>query len=93
MYSTVKYTDDSRDSRMEWKIRIQHDPYSLDLAPFDFAFFPQLKSDLHGKRLSDRYELRTESDLKRTWFGDIYGKWVQRRRKCVKHQGEYFEKL
>ena len=40
MYSTVKYTDDSRDSRMEWKIRIQHDPYSLDLAPFDFVFFP-----------------------------------------------------
>ena len=67
MYNTVKYTDDSRDSRkekLEWKI-IQHDPYSLDLTPFDFAFFPQLKSDLHGKRFSDMYELRTESDLKR----------------------------
>ena len=41
-YSTVKYTDNSRDSRkekLEWKIRIQHDPYSLDLVPFDFAFF------------------------------------------------------
>ena len=68
MYSTVKYTDDSRDSRkekLEWKIRIQHDPYSLALVPFDSAFFPQLKSDLHGKRFSDMYELRTESDLKR----------------------------
>ena len=68
MYSTVKYTEDSRDSRKEkpeWKIRIQHDPYSLDLAPFDFAFFPQLKSDLHGKRFSNMYELRTISDLKR----------------------------
>ena len=65
-YSTVKYTDDSRDSRkekLEWKIRIQHDPYSLNLAPFNFAFFPQLKSDLHGKWFSDLYELRTESDL------------------------------
>ena len=63
-----KYTDDSRDLRkekLEWKIRIQHAPYSLDLAPFDFAFFPQLKSDLHGKRFSDMYVLRTESDLKR----------------------------
>ena len=49
MYSTVRYADDTRDSRkekMEWKIRreygrIQHAPYSVDLAPFDFAFFPQ----------------------------------------------------
>ena len=45
--------------------RIQHAPYSLDLAPFDFAFFPQLKSNLHGKRFSDFDELRTESDLKK----------------------------
>ena len=68
MYSTVKYTDESIDSRkekLEWKIRIQHAPYSLNLAPFDFTFFPQLKSDLHGKRFSDLYELRTESGLKR----------------------------
>ena len=46
MYRTVKYTDDFRDSRkekLEWKIRIQHAPYSLDLAPIDFVFFPQLK--------------------------------------------------
>ena len=42
--------------------RTQHDPFSLDLAPFDFAFFPQLKSDLHGKRFSDLKYLRTESD-------------------------------
>ena len=45
--------------------RIQHTPYSLDLAPFDFAFLPLLKSDLHGKRFSDLDELRTESDLKK----------------------------
>ena len=37
-----------------------------DLAPFYFAYFPQLKSDLQGKRsrFSDLDELRTESDLK-----------------------------
>ena len=67
MYSTVKYTDDTTDSRkekLEWKIRrdtVGHNmPCSLDLAPF----LPQLKSDLHGKRFSDLDELRTESDLK-----------------------------
>ena len=45
--------------------RIQHSPFSLDLGPFDFASFPQLKSDLHGKCFSDLDELRTESDLKK----------------------------
>ena len=45
--------------------RRQHAPYSLDLVLFDFAFFPQLKSDLHGKRFSDLNELRKESDLKK----------------------------
>ena len=74
MYSTVKYTDDTRDSRkkkLEWKIRRNTVGYnvprmnSLDLVPFDFAFLPQLKSDLHGKRFSDLDELRTESDLKK----------------------------
>ena len=71
MYSTVKYTDYSRFAGGETGVedkkrygRIQHDPYSLDLAPFDFAIFPQLKSDLQGKRFSDLDELRTESDLK-----------------------------
>ena len=40
MYSTVKYTDDTRDSRVEDKERYdrkQHAPYSLDIVPFDFA--------------------------------------------------------
>ena len=32
---------------------IQHAQYSPDLAPFDFAFFSQLKSDLNGQRFSD----------------------------------------
>ena len=41
--------------------RIQRAPYSLDLAPFYYAFL----SHLHGKRLSDLDELRTESDLKK----------------------------
>ena len=99
MNSTVKYTDDTRDSRtekLEWKIRrdrIQHATDSPDLAPFDFKFSTQLKSDLHGKRFSNLDELRIESDLKKTCFRDIYGKWVQQQRKCIQHQEEYSEKL
>ena len=40
-------------------------PVSQELAPLDFAFFPRLKSNLHGKRLSDLFEQRIESDLKK----------------------------
>ena len=38
--------------------RIQHAPYSLNLAPYDFAFYR-----LHGKRFSDLDKLHTELDL------------------------------
>ena len=31
--------------------------------------------------------------LKKTWFGDVNGKWVQRHKNCVPLQEEYFEKL
>ena len=68
--------------------RIQRAPYSLDLLPFYYAFLPHM----HGKRLSDLEELCTDS-LKKTWFCDIYGKWVQLHRKCVQHQKEYLEKM
>ena len=48
VYSTVKYTDDTRDSRKKTTevedkksyCRIQHDQYSLDLAPFDCVLSP-----------------------------------------------------
>ena len=65
----------------EWqkrRDRIQHALYSKDLTTFDFVFFPQLKSDVRGKQLSDLDELHRESDpTKRhglTWFDDIYAK-------------------
>ena len=67
MYSTVKYTDEtinSRKEKLEWKVRKATVGYNMSLAPFDFVFFPQLKSDLYGKRFSDLDELCTESDLK-----------------------------
>ena len=45
--------------------RIQNPQYSLDLAPFDFAFSPQMKSNLHRHRFSDFDQVCTESDLKK----------------------------
>ena len=72
MYSTVKYTDDTRDwwkEKLEWKIRRDTIGYNMprirQILCHVTAFFPQLKSNLHGKRISDLDELRTESDLKK----------------------------
>ena len=73
MYSTLKYTDDTRDSqkeKLEWKIRRDTIGYNMSriywiLRHLTLHSFPQLKSNLHGKRFSDFDELRTESDLKK----------------------------
>ena len=73
MNSTVKYTNDTRDSqkkKLEWKIRRDKIGYNMPLIHWilrhlTLRSFPQLKSNLHGKRFSDFDELRTESDLKK----------------------------
>ena len=77
--------------------RAAHPPYSPDLAPLDFAYFSQLKSHLRGKRFQDREELmyviqQFNRSLDSGWFGDMFQKWVKRHRKCIAHNGEYFEK-
>ena len=78
--------------------RIDHAPYSPDLAPFDFAIFPRLKSDLRGKRYEDLQELRMAVrsavfKYEKVWFGEVYKQWVERHRKCVQVGGGYFENL
>ena len=64
----------------------------------DFAVFPQLKSDMRGRRFTDLQEIRMAvrkaiSGYSSDWYSDIYNKWVKRHRKCIAHNGEYFEKL
>ena len=66
--------------------RIDDAPYSPDLAPFDFAIFPRLKSDLHVKRYEDLQELRmvvrsAVFKYEKVWFGEVYKQWVERHRK------------
>ena len=76
---------------------IVHPPYSPDLAPLDFAFFPLLKSYLRGERFADAKELNQATinfirKLLHMWFQDVFDKWISRHEKCVVHNGEYFEK-
>ena len=77
--------------------RLPHPPYSPDLAPLDFAYFPSLKSHLRGTRFNSLADIRLEvngfnNSLGQCWFQSVFDKWVRRHEKCVEHQGRYFEK-
>jgi len=79
--------------------RINHAPYSPDLAPMDFAVFPRLKGELRGERRFETLEelrLAARSEVggfEPEWYPTVYQKWVERHDKCVRADGEYFEKL
>ncbi len=77
--------------------RVEHPPYSPDLAPLDFAYFPKLKSHLRGNHFQDRDETRyairnCNRCLDAEWYRGVYDKWVKRHQKCINHAGDYFEK-
>ncbi len=78
--------------------RLEHSPYSPDLAPMDFAVFPRLKAELRGHHFQDSHELRIAvrraiSHFEADWYQQIYLKWVDRHEKCIRANGDYFEKL
>lgn len=77
--------------------RVEHPPYSPDLAPLDFAYFPKLKSHLRGNHFQDRDEIRFairnfNRGIDSQWYRGVYDKWVKRHQKCITCAGEYFEK-
>jgi transposase len=76
---------------------LSHSPYSPDLAPSDFHFFPQLKRDLKGTHFTSDDEVKqavTSWIKQRTpeFFIDGMHKLVLRWEKCIERQGDYVEK-
>ena len=72
-------------------------PYSPDLAPSDFHFFPHLKRDLKGTDFTSDVEVKqavTSWIKQRTpeFFIDCMRKLVLRWEKCIERQGDYVEK-
>ena len=61
--------------------RIEHAPYSPDLAPMDFALFPTAKAELRRIHF-DNFD----------WFRNVFHAWVRRHEKCIEAEGRYFEK-
>ena len=76
---------------------LSHPPYSPDLAPSDFHFFPHLKRDLKGTHFTSDDEVKqavTSWIKQRTpeFFIDGMRKLVLRWEKCIERQGDYVEK-
>jgi transposase len=72
---------------------LSHPPYSPDLAPSDFHFFPHLKGDLKGTHFTSDDEV-TSWIKQRTpeFLIDGIRKLVLRWEKCIERQGDYVEK-
>jgi hypothetical protein len=75
-HTSLKTTEFVTNSNM---VVILHPPYSLDLAPCDFALFPKLKMQLKGRRLkvSDiQKELQAVFDsIKKNYFHGAFEAW------------------
>jgi hypothetical protein len=75
---------------------VPHVPYSLDLAPCDFALFRKLKMKLKGRQLETVSDIQSESQavLKSIKENDYHGAseaWKKRWDRCIRSQGDYFE--
>ncbi len=79
--------------------RLQHPPYSPDLAPNDFWFYPRLKKHLRGKVFPnlDALEEETERQMGLISTDEFHNcmlhSWPMRWARCVYHDGAYFEGL
>lgn len=76
---------------------IPHPPYSPDLAPCDFYFFPLLKRDLKGNHYTSDDEVKAAvkswiREKSEEFFSDGMKKLVTRWEKCVSLNGDYVEK-
>jgi len=76
---------------------LSHLPYSPDLVPSDFHFFPHLKGDLKGTHFTSDDEMKQAVMLwikQRTpeFFIDGIRRLVLRWEKCIERQGDYVEK-
>jgi [histone H3]-lysine36 N-dimethyltransferase SETMAR len=77
--------------------RLNHPPYSPDLAPSDYRLFPDLKKSLKGKKFEDENEVKDavmhwlDSQPKSYWenvISEARERWL----KCFNLEGDYIEK-
>ena len=77
--------------------KIEHPPYSPDLAPSDYYLFSKLKKYLRGRKFDDDEEDKAAvmehfADKEPGYFLKGKGLLVHRCEKCVEIKGDYVEK-
>jgi hypothetical protein len=75
---------------------LPHPPYSPDLAPCDFFFFPRLKEKPRGHRSQSAEEIITATrkaiqDLPANIFQQCFQQLYQRWQTCIVANNDYFE--
>ena len=76
---------------------LPHPPYSPDLAPWDFSFFPNLNKSLAGRKFESDGEVTTPTevyfaDLQKTCFSNGLKKLYHRRVRYIELKGNHVEK-
>ena len=79
-------------------VQLPHPPYSPDLAPCEFFLFPIMKRNLKGRRFESLEQLLHAMEMELRSFskedlGVCFATWFHRMKKCIKHDGSYFEKF
>ena len=74
--------------------RMEHPPYSPDLAPSDFFLFGFLKTNLEGKHFDSAEELldwvkNFLNSIDIEMLRNVYIEWVLRLQQCIDSGGEY----
>jgi histone-lysine N-methyltransferase SETMAR len=93
----IHNTKRAMDCLKDWKmVRIEHPPYSPDLAPCDFFLFGYLKEKLKGMTFESERELVFEIEriLKKIpapMWKSVFANWMDRLRNCVDSGGEFVE--
>ncbi|QQP39327.1 Mariner Mos1 transposase [Caligus rogercresseyi] len=76
---------------------IDHPPYSPDLAPADFFYFPVMKKMLEGVEIVDKSVQKEWTRVGRAIpedrFREAFRKWVERWEKCIRIGGNNVEKI
>ncbi len=75
---------------------IRHPPYSPDLAPADFFFFPKAKNELSGTHIMGS-SVRTAWErvcgtIPKESYELAFKKWVDHWKRCEEKEGDYVEK-
>jgi histone-lysine N-methyltransferase SETMAR len=71
-------------------------PYSPDLVPCDFFFFPKLKNTMKGRRLDYIEDIQSNATrqlraITKSDYHSCFRQWQERWNKCIQAQGHYFE--